>query len=98
MGKINDILAMLAPGSIARALVGGANSLTGGGAGQARAPVTNLSTRSPEAVAESESQSVTPDPTGATETYGDTSMGTLFAQGGVLRYEDGGPTLALLSQ
>jgi hypothetical protein len=55
------------------------------------APVTNLSTRSPEAVAESESQSVTPDPTGATETYGDTSMGTLFAQGGALRYEDGGP-------
>jgi hypothetical protein len=97
MGKINDILAMLAPGSIARALVGGANSLTGGGAGQARAPVTNLSTRSPEAVAESESQSVTPDPTGATETYGDTSMGTLFAQGGALRYEDGGPIGAVES-
>jgi hypothetical protein len=90
MGKINDILAMLAPGSIARALVGGANSLTGGGAGQARAPVTNLSTRSPEAVAESESQSVTADPTGATESYGDTSMGTLSAQGGLVGLAAGG--------
>jgi hypothetical protein len=91
MGKISDIIGMLAPGSIVRALVGGANSLTGGGAGQTRAPVTNLSTRNPEAVAESESQSVTPDPTGATETYGDTSgRGTLFAQGGLAGLAAGG--------
>jgi len=84
MGKINDILSMIAPGSIARALVGGAMSLTGGGVGDTRAPVTNLSSRTPEAVAESEGQSVTADPTGATETYGDVSQGTLFAQGGLL--------------
>ena len=90
MGKINDILAMLAPGSMARALVGGANSLTGGGAGQDRAPVTNLSTRSPDAVAESQGESVTADPTGATETYGDTSMGTLSAQGGLVGLAAGG--------
>lgn len=90
MGKISDIIGMLAPGSMVRALVGGANSLTGGGAGQTRAPVTNLNDRSPDAIAESERQSVTADPTGATETYGDTSMGTLFAQGGIAGLAAGG--------
>ena len=91
MGKINNILSLLAPGAIARGIVGGLNSVTGGGVEQTRAPVTNRNTYTPDAVAESQGQSVTADPTGATETYGDTSMGTLFAQGGALRYEDGGP-------
>ena len=91
MGKIGGLLGLLAPGAIARGIVGGLNSVTGGGVEQTRAPVTNRNTYTPDAVAESQGQSVTADPTGATETYGDTSMGTLFAQGGALRYEDGGP-------
>ena len=44
MGKISNIIGLLAPGSIARALVGGANSLTGGGIGQVRAPVFTVDT------------------------------------------------------
>jgi hypothetical protein len=37
-----------------------------------------------------DSGSVTADPTGATETYGDVSQGTLFAQGGLAGLAAGG--------
>ena len=44
MEKIGGLIGMLAPGSIARALIGGGNSLTGGGVGQTRAPVFTVDT------------------------------------------------------
>ena len=89
MGKINDILAMLAPGAMAakafRTVVGATPTDT-------RMPVeTRNQTRSVNQNSSGDSgQTVTPNPTGATETYGDTSMGTLFAQGGIAGLAAGG--------
>lgn len=94
MGKINDILSMIAPGGIARALVGGGNSLTGGGVGDTRAPVFSVNVGGDKSGVVSSSSdntgSVTADPTGAKETYGDVSQGTLFAQGGIAGLSAGG--------
>ena len=44
MGKISKVLEMLAPGAIARGIVGGLNSVTGGGVGQTPAPVFTVDT------------------------------------------------------
>lgn len=44
MGKISKVLEMLAPGAIARGIVGGLNSVTGGGVGETRAPVFTVDT------------------------------------------------------
>ena len=44
MGKIGGLLGLLAPGSIARALVGGLNTVTGGATGQTAAPVFKVDT------------------------------------------------------
>jgi hypothetical protein len=102
MGKINDILAMLAPGSIARALVGGANSLTGGGAGQARAPVSvssGTTGMTPNERSFIESGGYTADVPSADQGGYDPTSGydtdTDMAKGGILHYENGGPTGAV---
>ena len=42
MEKIGGLLGMLAPGSLARAAIGGLNNLTGGGVGQTPAPVFSV--------------------------------------------------------
>jgi hypothetical protein len=97
MGKINDILAMLAPGAMAAKAF---QTVIGATPTDTRMPVETRNANSPVSVqtrsvnqdsSRDSGPTVTADPTGATETYGDTSMGTLFAQGGALRYEDGGP-------
>ena len=90
MGKINDFLSMLAPGSIARALVGGANSLTGGGLGDTRAPVVdrNIYTE-PGRSGDSGGDSFGGDTYGGDTGYGPTGE-SLLAQGGLAGLAAGG--------
>ena len=93
MGKINDILSMIAPGSIARALVGGANSLTGGGVGPTPAPVVDRNIYT-EPGSSGESSGNSGEQYGG-ETYGgDTGYSptgeSLLAQGGLAGLAAGG--------
>ena len=90
MGKINDFLSMIAPGSIARALVGGANSLTGGGVGDTRAPVVdrNIYTE-PGRSGDSGGDSFGGDTYGGDTGYGPTGE-SLLAQGGLAGLAAGG--------
>lgn len=94
MGKISEIIGLLAPGSIARGIVGGLNSVTGGGvvAGPG-APVVDRSTYSPAAIAEANAADAAVAASGdagqAASVSGDTA-GVEGIDPGSMGWKDGG--------
>ena len=102
MEKIGGLLGLLAPGSIARALVGGLNNVTGGGIGDTRAPVSvssGTTGMTPNQISFTESGGYTADVPSADQGGYDPTSGydtdTDMAKGGMLHYENGGPTGAV---
>ena len=104
--KLGGLLGLLAPGSIARALVGGLNTVTGGATGQTAAPVFKVDTSgtgvtsSGASASDNMGGSVTqysedPAQTAANQAEAEAGGYPTLAQGGALHYENGGPTGAV---